>query len=86
MTYMLYRDETACDSDDWGPPTGEYPTLLEAMAAAGFPDPVSWEIDRHCPDEVFIVRGSEEGEDEDLYLSILAPGAAAEARALAGAA
>jgi hypothetical protein len=74
-TYKLYRGQTACDSDDWGRPRGKYPTLLEAMAAAGLPDPGAWQTDRHCPDEVF-------NDPRGLYWSILAPGVAQEAAAL----
>jgi hypothetical protein len=31
--YRLYRDETECDSDDWGPPIGEFGTGSRAAAA-----------------------------------------------------
>lgn len=73
--YRLYRGETACDTDDWGPPVGEYPTLLDAMRAAGVPLSC-WRTDPHCPDETFTLEGITS------TWSILAPGAAAETEAM----
>lgn len=75
--YRLYRDETACDSDDFGPPYGEYPTLALAMVAAGLPVS-AWQVGMHCPDEIFTCKP---GSDE-VDWQILAPGAAAEFTAL----
>lgn len=37
MRYKLYRDQIACDSDDFGPPHGQYSTLALAMTATGLP-------------------------------------------------
>jgi hypothetical protein len=68
--YKLYFDQQECDSDDWGPPHGEYPSLREAMAAAGLPGLENWNTMRGCPDEVF-TRGKP-------GWSILASGAARE--------
>ncbi len=76
-TYKLYRDETACDTDDFGPPRGEYPTLAMAMVAAGLPVS-AWHTDKHCPDEIFTCKpGSAE-----VDWQIIAPAAAAEFDAL----
>jgi hypothetical protein len=80
MTYKLYRGETACDSDDFGPPYGEYPTLALAMVAAGLPVS-AWQTGRHCPDEIFTCKPS----SIDVDWQLLAPGAAAEYAALTGA-
>lgn len=78
VTCRLYIDPQGCDSDDWGPPDGEFSSLPEALAAAGHPDPADWGTDRHCPDEVFIDGPG------DRYLSVLAPGAAAALLAATG--
>ena len=75
--YKLYRDETACDSDDFGPPYGEYPTLALAMVVTGLPVS-AWRTDKHCPDEIFTCKpGSIE-----VDWQLLAPSAAAEYAAL----
>lgn len=74
MTYRLYKDQTACDSDDWGPPEGEYPALLDAMRAVPGMALSLWRTDPHCPDEVFT--------ETTPQWSILGPGAAAEAEAM----
>jgi hypothetical protein len=76
--YKLYRDETACDSNDFGPPHGEYPTLALAMVAAGLPVS-AWHTGRHCPDEIFTCKP----DSAEVDWQILAPGAAAEFAALA---
>lgn len=76
--YYLYRDETACDSDDFGPPRGEYLTLPLAMAAAGEPV-AAWKTARHCPDEIFTITA-----DGLVDWQIIAPGAAGEFAALTG--
>ena len=68
--YRLYFDQKECDSDDWGPPRGEYPGLREAMAAAGLPGLENWHTMKYCPDEVFTRTKPS--------WSILAPGAARE--------
>jgi len=68
--YALYRDQTDCDTDDWGRPRGRYATLAEAMAAAGVPEASRWQTNHYCPDETYTVTWP--------YWSILAPGAAAE--------
>jgi hypothetical protein len=73
VTYKLYRDETACDSDDFGPPHGEYPTLARAMVATGLPVS-AWRTVKHCPDEIFTCKP--DGIEVDWQM--LAPGAAAE--------
>jgi hypothetical protein len=70
--YKLYRDQTACDSDDFGPPHGEYLTLPLAMIATGLPA-AAWQVIRHCPDEIFTTRAGGE-----VDWQILAHGAAAE--------
>jgi hypothetical protein len=70
--YKLYRDQTECDSDDWGPPRSVHPDLASAMAATGIPAE-EWETDRFCPDEVF-TRDSLGQPD----WTILAPAVAAE--------
>ena len=80
--YRLYRDETACDSDDFGPPYGEYLTLALAMVAAGLPVSAWQSGGPHCPDEIFTVKPG--GLEVDWQ--ILAPAAAAEFAALAAAA
>jgi hypothetical protein len=78
--YMLYRGQTACDSDDFGSPVGTHGTLALAMAAAGLPVS-AWHTMRHCPDEIFTLKpGCMETDWQ-----ILAPGAAAEYTALAAA-
>jgi len=71
-TYKLYRDQTECDSDNWGPPRSEHPDLASAMAAAGIP-PEGWMWERTCPDEVYTLDS--EGQPD---WSILAPAVAAE--------
>jgi hypothetical protein len=81
MPYKLYRGETACDSDDFGPPKGEYPTLALAMVATGLPVS-AWQTARHCPDEIFTCKPGSAGVDWQL----LAPGAAAEFAAMKAAA
>ena len=78
--YKLYRDETACDSDDFGPPYGKYPTLALAMAAAGLPVS-AWQTDRHCPDEIFTFKPA----SIDVDWQLLAPSVAAEFTVLAAA-
>jgi hypothetical protein len=78
--YKLYRDETACDSDDFGPPHGEYPTLALAMVATGLPVS-AWQTDRHCPDEIFTYKPDR----FEVDWQILAPAAAAEYAALTSA-
>jgi hypothetical protein len=78
-TYRLYRGQTACDSDDFGPPEGTYGTLAMAMAATGLPAS-AWHTDRHCPDEIFTLKTGAE-----VDWQILAPGAAAEFTVLAAA-
>jgi hypothetical protein len=77
--YKLYRDETACDSDDFGPPRGEFATLALAMVATGLPVS-AWQTDRFCPDEIFTLKAGAE-----VDWQILAPGAAAEYAMLAAA-
>ena len=72
MIYKLYRGETACDSDDFGPPYGEYLTLVLAMVATGLPVS-AWRMLECLPDEVFTY--DQQGEVD---WQILAPGAAAE--------
>ncbi|HEV2450974.1 MAG TPA: hypothetical protein VGS62_03510 [Streptosporangiaceae bacterium] len=74
--YKLYRDETACDTDDFGPPYGEYPTLALAMVAAHLPVS-AWHTSEFCPDEIFSTRLGGE-----VDWQIIAPGAAAEFTAL----
>jgi hypothetical protein len=76
-TYKLYRDETACDTDDFGPPRGEYPTLALAMVAAGLPVS-AWDTSPTCPDEIF----STKADGFEVDWQIIAPGAAAEYAAL----
>jgi hypothetical protein len=75
--YKLYRDETACDSDDFGPPYGEYPTLALAMVATGLPVS-AWRTDKYCPDEIYTCKPRSIEPD----WQILAAGAAAEYAAL----
>lgn len=75
-TYKLYRDQTACDSDDFGPPCGTYGTLPLAMVATGLPVS-AWQATRHCPDEIFTTKAGGE-----VDWQILAPGAAAELASL----
>jgi hypothetical protein len=75
--YKLYRDETACDTDDFGPPYGEYPTLALAMVATHLPVR-AWDTSPTCPDEIFTCKP---GTDE-VDWQIIAPGAAAELTAL----
>jgi hypothetical protein len=77
--YRLYRDETACDSDDFGPPRGVYPALALAMVATGLPVS-AWQSLSCCPDEIFTVTPGGE-----VDWQILAPGAATEYAALAAA-
>lgn len=77
--YRLYRDETACDTRDFGPPRGEYLTLALAMVAAGLPVS-AWETSPHCPDEIFTTK---DGSEVDWQ--IIAPGVAAEFTSLAAA-
>lgn len=72
--YRLYRDETACDSDDWGPPAGVYPTVFDAMRAAPGIPLGCWKTDPCCPDETFT--------ETTPQWTILGPGAAAEATAM----
>lgn len=70
--YRLYRDETECDSDDWGPPVGEFSTLAEAVTASGIPLK-DWQAPdpKWCPDEVNV--------DTDGHCwSVLGPAAAKE--------
>jgi hypothetical protein len=69
--YELYRGQAECGSRYT---TAQYPSLREAMAAAGLPDPAAWQTDTYSPDEVFT--------DMAPCWSILAPGAAQEAVAL----
>ena len=80
LKYKLYRDETACDSDDFGAPYGEYPTLALAMVAAGLPVS-AWQTTRHCPDEIFTCKPG----SIDVDWQLLAPSVAAEFRVLAAA-
>jgi hypothetical protein len=75
--YKLYRDETACDSDDFGPPKGEYPTLALAMVATGLPVS-AWRTGKYCPDEIFTCKPG----STDVDWQLLAPGAAAEFAAM----
>ena len=80
LKYKLYRDETACDSDDFGPPKGTYPTLALAMVATGLPVS-AWQTDKHCPDEIYSCKPA----SAEVDWQILAPGAAAEWTGLAAA-
>jgi hypothetical protein len=80
LKYKLYRDETACDSDDFGAPYGEYPTLALAMVAAGLPVS-AWQTTRHCPDEIFTCKPG----SIDVDWQLLAPSVAAEFAVLAAA-
>jgi len=76
--YKLYRGETACDSDDFGPPRGEYLTLALAMVAAGLPVR-AWRTDRFCPDEIFTYKPG----TAEVDWQVIGPAAAAEYTALA---
>lgn len=79
--YKLYRDETACDTDDFGPPYGEYPTLALAMVAARLPVS-AWDTSPTCPDEIFTCKPG----TGEVDWQIIAPGARAEFLALRAAA
>jgi hypothetical protein len=80
--YKLYRDETACDTDDFGPPYGEYPTLALAMVAARLPVS-AWDTSPTCPDEIFTCKPGGEVDwqiiapgTRDEFLSLLAAASA----------
>jgi hypothetical protein len=77
--YKLYRNQTECDSGNWGVPYGKYQTLHGAMAASGLPDPADWHTMRYCPDEVFTADAlcRPDARPRDAW-HIRAPGAAAE--------
>ena len=85
-TYRLHAGETACDSDDWGPPKGRFGTLLEALRASGVPVSL-WRTDRYCPDEVFtfhVPPGVVPEGRRVPRMSILAPGVRDEFSAIPG--
>ena len=81
--YRLYVGETACDSDDWGPPRSKHSTLMEAIAVTGIPAS-KWQTMRYCPDEVHThwTYGAASRQVWQPQMSILHPGAAAEFEAL----
>lgn len=54
MTYSLYRHQDGYEGRGWGEPSGEFPSLAEAMAAAGHTDPAHWYSSAGMPDQIFV--------------------------------
>jgi hypothetical protein len=74
---LMHMDKPA---HNWGELRGVFPTLQEAMDAAGHPDPTHWVTATGAPDRLFIDWIHYADDIEDLYgimpWSIHAPGVA----------
>lgn len=85
--YKLYRQkDSSYHGPGWGEPAGTFPSLREAMAAAGHPDPAHWYTTVGIPAAIFVDwaqyydKSRKYKGTEHLYLpwTVEAPGVAAE--------